>query len=74
MAYSPSVSLFDTPRAGMIRSALAAFASAFETLSDLLSRRHAIEALEALSDRELAERGLSRNDIVPFVFRDRMAF
>lgn len=36
------------------------------------SRFDRIEALQALSDVELADRGLTRDQIVPYVFRDRM--
>ncbi|MDJ0821295.1 MAG: hypothetical protein QNJ09_05705 [Paracoccaceae bacterium] len=37
------------------------------------ARLHEIVVLEALSDAELARMGLSRDDILPFVFRDLLA-
>ena len=35
------------------------------------SRADQIDRLEALSDAELAKRGLTRDQIIPHVFRDR---
>ncbi|MEO1138795.1 MAG: hypothetical protein AAFW87_04990 [Pseudomonadota bacterium] len=42
----------------------------FEQHAQATSRRAAIEALEAKSDRELAEMGLRRDEIAHYVFRD----
>ena len=38
--------------------------------ADRRSRRREIEALEALSDKELADMGIARDRIVHYVFRD----
>lgn len=46
-------------------------AEAFERYARLRSRRDQIEALEALSDEDLARIGLTRNTIVMHVFGDR---
>lgn len=73
MAHVSTISLSDVLRAWFGRT-LSAMTKAYDTYVDLASRRHAIAALEALSDAELAERGLSRAEIVPFVFRDRMSY
>lgn len=73
MAYVTTISLSDVLRSWVSR-VLTTIASAYETYVDLRSRRHAIEVLESLSDSELADRGLTRSEIVPFVFRDRMTF
>lgn len=57
-----------------VRNPLAAFGAAiltwFETYSDQKSRRSEINALEAKSDAELAQMGLTRERIPHFVFRD----
>jgi len=39
---------------------------------DRLSRRDQVGALMALTDAQLAARGLTRDGIVAYVFRDRM--
>lgn len=39
-----------------------------------MSRRDQVEALMALSDADLAARGLTRDGIVAHVFRDRLGF
>lgn len=39
---------------------------------EIMSRRHEIEALYAKSDAQLAEMGLTREDIPLHVFRDRL--
>lgn len=46
----------------------------FATWMDKLARTDQIEALNALSDAQLAARGLRREDIVRHVYRDRSAF
>lgn len=57
----------------------ARFSSLFSRLGTALvayaerrSRRDQIERLNALSDAELAARGLSRDQIIAHVFRDRL--
>ncbi|MFD1509944.1 hypothetical protein [Lacimonas salitolerans] len=57
-----------------VRNPLAAFGGAilawFETYADAKSRRSEIDALEAKSDAQLAEMGLTRDRIPHYVFRD----
>jgi uncharacterized protein YjiS (DUF1127 family) len=43
-----------------------------EALATANSRARQVEALSAMSDEELAKRGLRREDIVQHVFRDAM--
>ena len=42
----------------------------FERLSDAQNRTTTVEALQKLSDRELADIGIARQDIVRHVYRD----
>ena len=42
----------------------------YEAHARRMSRRDKIEALEALSDAELARRGIARHEIGHYVFRD----
>lgn len=59
-----------TPRAaGALRSRLA---DSFVRWMNRLSRHDQIAALNALSDAQLASRGLTRAGIPAHVFRDRM--
>ncbi|GGE37191.1 DUF1127 domain-containing protein [Actibacterium pelagium] len=55
--------------------ALAAFGRGFiafmDNWSQASSRMEKVKALQALSDEQLAERGLKRDDIVRYVFADR---
>lgn len=44
----------------------------FVAYADRRSRRAQIEELNALSDSDLAARGISRDQIVAHVFRDRL--
>ncbi len=46
----------------------------FNAYLELRSRRDQIERLNALSDAELASRGIQRDGIVMHVFRDRMFY
>ena len=55
-----------------VKSALADLAVWFEGYARKRSRTDEIEALEALSDAQLAELGISRDRIVNYVFRDLM--
>lgn len=50
----------------------ASIGEGFVAYADRRSRRAQIEALNALSDSELAARGISRDQIVAHVFRDRL--
>jgi uncharacterized protein YjiS (DUF1127 family) len=64
----------DSIASGAVRARLdrffASLGQGFNAYVEARSRRDQIEALEALSDAELAERGLKRNDIPRYVFRD----
>ncbi|MEM8869998.1 MAG: DUF1127 domain-containing protein [Pseudomonadota bacterium] len=55
-----------------LRRRLQSVASAVLRWSEIASRADEIEKLRALSDAELAQRGLRRDQIVRYVFRDRM--
>lgn len=46
----------------------------FNTYLECLARRDEIEYLNNLSDAELANRGLTRDQIVQHVFRDKLVF
>lgn len=59
----------DTARSGF-RRMLASVARGVETMAEARSRRAQIERLEAMSNDELAELGLKREDIAQHVFRD----
>lgn len=48
--------------------------SFFIALAEAGSRMQRIEALNAMSDEDLAAKGLSREDIVRHVFADKMGF
>lgn len=51
----------------------AKFARGFNRYIETLSRARELERLNALSDRQLADMGLRREDIVRHVFRDKMS-
>lgn len=51
-------------------SLLSRLGNFFVAYTETRSRRDEVEALEALSDAELAERGLTRDRIVRHVFAD----
>ncbi|MDO5659219.1 MAG: hypothetical protein Q4G36_12975 [Paracoccus sp. (in: a-proteobacteria)] len=43
-------------------------------IAEANSRIHQVQALEAMSDAELAARGITRDRIVQYVFRDKMGY
>ncbi len=53
---------------------LASIGQGFNAWLERASRRTEIERLEALSDTELAARGLSRGEIPRHVYRDLLGF
>ncbi|GGD24897.1 DUF1127 domain-containing protein [Sinisalibacter lacisalsi] len=55
-------------RPSWIARSLAAIGTFFVEYAEFRSRRGEIEALQRLSDDQLAARGLTRDDIVPHVF------
>lgn len=61
--------VIDTARAGLGRF-LASIMERLESYAHVRSRRDQIDALEALSDAELAKMGITREEIVHHVFRD----
>ena len=65
--HSPAFSLF-----APIRAFFSAFGRAMIVAAENSSRMRRIEAFNAMTDEELAERGLKREDIVRHVFRDLM--
>lgn len=46
----------------------------FNAYVEARSRRDQIERLQMMSDAQLAARGISRDGIVQYVFRDRIGF
>ena len=48
--------------------------AAFSAYLDALARTDQVDRLNDLSDEALAAKGLRREDIVRYVYRDRMAF
>ena len=69
MAYTATTTDFAASRPVLARvlGALKSFGAAY---IEARSRQGAIAALEALTDEELAERGLTRDGIVRYVFSD----
>ncbi|MDK3074796.1 DUF1127 domain-containing protein [Sedimentitalea sp. JM2-8] len=55
---------------GAIQNVFSTIGSAFVMMAQSDSRMRQIEALNALSDAELAERGLRRDEIARYVFND----
>jgi uncharacterized protein YjiS (DUF1127 family) len=71
MAYIATTNTVSDHRSLIARS-FAAIGAFFVAYIDARSRRGAIEALNQLSDAELAERGLTREGIVRYVFADSL--
>ncbi|AHD03355.1 DUF1127 domain-containing protein [Leisingera methylohalidivorans] len=57
--------------AGILRRCFAAVGNALVAIAEADSRMRAARQLNAMSDEELAERGLRREDIVRHIFSDR---
>lgn len=78
MAYASSFIAFEKSLIRALGSKLALFADAFvEAMGNYMERNARaaeIERLSALSDAELSARGLTRDGIVPHVFRDRFCY
>lgn len=66
MSVASSVS-FPSPFA-LLGRALASIGNAFVNVGEANSRLRQVEALQALSDAELEERGIKRSEIVTVVF------
>ena len=64
-------SFSESARSGF-RRVLASIARGMTTYADANSRRKQVEALEALTDADLANLGLTRDKIVQHVFRDQL--
>lgn len=58
------------PQTGILSKVGASIASAFNRIIEAQDRSHEVRRLEALSDIQLAEMGIARQDIVRHVFRD----
>lgn len=56
--------------AGFLRRSASAIGKAFVMISESNARMQAVQRLNDMSDAQLAERGLKREDIVHHVFRD----
>jgi hypothetical protein len=74
MAYLPNFHTDDlTPRLrAQADRFFAALGQGFNSYIERRSRRAQIEYLDSLTDAELAERGITRDKIVHYVFRDLM--
>lgn len=57
--------------AGILRRCFAAAGNALVAIAEADSRMRAVRQLNAMSDEELAERGLRREDVVHHIFSDR---
>jgi len=53
---------------------LAAIGALFERIMDTSSRTAELDRLNAMSDAELARRGLRRDEVARYVFRDLIGF
>ncbi len=71
MAYINNTNLSASLRQS-VEVKLARLSDRLEAYANRRARRAEIEYLEALSDAELAARGIERDDIVRHVFRDRL--
>ena len=56
----------------LLAAPFVAFGNAVVKLSEASSRAQLVEKLQNMSDAELAERGITRDQIVHHVFRDYM--
>lgn len=63
-------SISSRPRSSAAMSFFGAIASFFDRLADARNCSLAVQRLQDLSDRELADIGLAREDIVRAVYRD----
>jgi hypothetical protein len=71
MAYSTPATTFSAPVRARLDAFFTSLGQGINAYGESFSRRDQIEALEALSDGELAARGLTRDRIPHYVFRDR---
>ncbi|WP_147124589.1 DUF1127 domain-containing protein [Shimia ponticola] len=68
-------SISDVPHQGnLIVRAATAFWNGLVKLGEAGARTKELERLAMMSDEDLAKRGLRREDIVLYVYRDRMAY
>lgn len=58
----------------ILSTAFGHVAALFNAIAEAQSRADQIERLQALSDQELAKRGLTRDRIVHHVFRDKLGY
>ncbi|PSL21196.1 uncharacterized protein DUF1127 [Shimia abyssi] len=72
MAYTATPSTQTYSLSKILAAPFVAFANFCVTVAESNSRMQQVQALQKLSDAELAERGLTRDTIVRFVFRDHM--
>jgi len=63
---------FETKRENILMAGLRAIGTALVNVAETNSRVHKIQALQNLSNDQLTERGIRREDIVRHVFRDQM--
>lgn len=67
-----STNIQSTASGGFFRRLGAGILAGFESLAEASSRRDQILRLQAKSDADLAKLGIERDEIVTYVFRDKM--
>lgn len=70
MAYAASFS--NTAKSFSFRAVLSAVGAFFVRITEVQSRSAAVQELQGMSDRQLADLGIKREDIVRRVFADMM--
>jgi uncharacterized protein YjiS (DUF1127 family) len=64
------ITTFSTPRRNLVVQAFASFYDALIGIAESNARVQQVERLQAMSDEDLAARGLRRADIARHVYRD----
>ncbi len=65
-----SISDFSVTRPSFLKTALGVIGGFFAAVMDANSRQDQVQRLHTMSDKQLAEFGVRREDIVRYVFRD----
>ncbi len=65
-----STSDFSAVRPSFLKAAFGAIGGFFTAVMDANSRQDQVQRLNAMSDQQLADFGVRREDIVRYVFRD----
>lgn len=72
--YTPRDKGFGHRIMGFFATLMARIGAVLVAYAEAQSRIGQVKRLEALSDEELAKRGISRDRIVHYVFRDRLSY